>query len=160
MKKVTLLILSVVLASAFGAVNLMAQASEMDLFVNLGVLTDDKFKFNPFLWSGGLNLDINLGSMLMVSPECHAVFQEFKFDTIWLVPGGILNVRYGLIFAGAGITKWLKLTGTITNPDLQLKINAGFKGQKYRLVAFLETPFNDLFAAGTITFGAAFGFKF
>jgi hypothetical protein len=41
-----------------------------------------------------------------------------------------------------------------------MKINAGFKGQKYRLAAYIFTPFNDFLGKNTIMFGATLGFKF
>ncbi len=162
MKKVTILTLTVVVLFAFGARDLTAQASDMDLYVNLGVLTDDQFEFDPFIWSAGINIDIQLGRMLMFSPECDVIFEGFKFKKMWLSPGAILNVRYGLIFAGAGIIKWFNLVGNevMVNSELSLKMNAGFKGQKYRLAAYIATPFDDFFGENMIMFGATLGFKF
>jgi len=160
MKKVTVLILTVLVIFAFGARDLTAQASDMVLYVNLGMMTDDQFTFDPFIWTAGANMDINLGRMLMFSPECDVVFRKFNFKNMWLSPGAILNVRYGLLFAGAGIIKWFELAGNLGNSEFLMKINAGFKGQKYRLVAYITTPFNAFFEENTVMFGATLGFKF
>lgn len=160
MKKITILILTVLVIFAFGARDLTAQVSDMDLYVNLGLTTDDQFTFDPFMWTAGVNIDIHLGRMLMFSPECDVVFMDFKFKKMWLSPGAILNVRYGLMFAGAGIIKWFKLVGNVVNSEFSMKMNAGFIGQKYRLVAYITTPFNDFFGKNMIMFGATLGFKF
>jgi hypothetical protein len=160
MKKLTLLVLALALIFAFSVRDLKAQASEMDLFVNVGAVTDEDFTFDPFFWSAGINLDINLGSMLMFSPECDVIFFEFKFKDMWLAPGAILNVKYGLLFAGAGVTKWFKLAGNAVNTEFMMKMNAGFKGQKYRIAAYIATPFNDFFAKYAVIFGATLGFRF
>ena len=160
MKKLTMVVLVSVLIAAFGAQSLKAQANEMDLYVNVGVVTDNEFTFDPFFWSAGVNLDVNLGKMLMFSPECDVIFFKFKFKDMWLAPGAILNVRYGLLFAGAGVTKWFKLAGNVLNSEFMMKLNAGFKGKQYRLAAYIETPFNDFFAKYAIIFGATLGFRF
>lgn len=160
MKKVSILVLAFVFVFAFGSRHLSAQVSEMDLYVNVGILTDDSFTFDPFFWSAGANMDIKFGRMLMFSPECDVIFKKFKFKRIWLAPGAVLNVRYGLFFAGAGLRKWFKISKKGFNTDILMKINAGFKGHKYRLAAYLETPFDDFFGKNMVTFGATLGFKF
>ena len=160
MKKITILTLIVIVIFVFGARDLTAQVSDMDLYVNLGVTTYDQFTFDPFIWTAGVNMDIHLSSMLVFSPECDVVFRKFDFKNMWLSPGAILNVRRGLFFAGAGIIKWFKLVGNVGNSEFLMKINAGFIGQKYRLVAYITTPFKAFFEKNTLMFGASLGFKF
>lgn len=160
MKKTTILTLVVVAIFVFGTRDLTAQVSDMDLYVNLGLTSNDKFEFDPLIWTAGVNIDIHLSRLLMFSPECDVVFLKFKFNKMWLSPGAILNVRYGLFFAGAGIIKWFKLVGNVVNSEFSMKMNAGFIGQKYRLVGYIATPFNDFFGKNMIMFGASLGFKF
>ncbi len=160
MKKVGVLVVGFMLVFGFFARDLKAQ-QEMDLYLNLGVLTDDSFDFDPFTWSAGVNLDVHFTDKLMLSPECDVIFQEFKFDYIWLAPGILANVKLSSFFVGAGISKWFKLSGEFaTNSKLLLKINAGFKGKKYRVAAYVATPFSDLFEKYMVTFGAVLGFGF
>jgi len=133
---------------------------EMNLYVNVGVVTDEDFGFDPFFWTGGANLDIHLNQKLMLSPECNVIFQGFKFDTMWLEPGVLLNLKLGSLFVGGGIAKWFKLTDNALSSELLLKLNGGFSGKKYRLVAYIETPFDNIFGKYAIIFGAQLGFVF
>lgn len=160
MKKLTMVVLVLVLVFTIGARDLKAQEGDMDLYVNVGVVTDDEFTFEPFFWTAGANLDINLGRMLMFSPECDVIFFKFKFKDMWLAPGAILNVRYGMLFAGAGVSKWFKLAGNVFNSEFMMKMNAGFKGKQYRLAAYILTPFDNFLKKYNIIFGATLGFRF
>jgi len=105
MKKTTIVSLVFAVIFAFCPRDLTAQVSDMDLYLNLGLTTNDEFTFDPFIWTAGASIDIHLGRMLMLSPECDVVFMDFKFKRMWLSPGAILNARLGLFFAGAGIVK-------------------------------------------------------
>ena len=162
MKKLTIFIMVFVLAFVFSTRNLKAQAEDIDLFVNAGILTGDEFKFDPFTWSGGVNLDVHLTGKFMLSPECNVIFQEFEFKNMWLAPGVILNAKFDLFFAGAGISKWFKLAGNVGTTKLQLKINAGFRSAKYRVTVYLESPLDgDLFfKKNSVIFGATIGMAF
>ena len=143
----------------FGGIALQAQ-QEMNLYVNVGLVTDKEFTFDPFLWSGGVSLDIHLGQQLMLSPECNVIFEGFKFDTMWLQPGVLVNLKLSSLFVGAGITKRFKLTDNVFASELLLKLNGGFSGKKYRLVAYIETPFDNIFGKYAILLGAQLGFVF
>lgn len=160
MKKVSVLALVVVSLFALGTRNLQAQPVDMELFVNFGLWTDKEFTFDPFFYTGGVNLDVHVTPTFMLSPECDVVFKGFKFDAIWLAPGVVLNVKYSMFFAGAGISRWFKLKGIDDDSDTLFKINAGVKGHKYRLAVYIETIFNEFFAKDQIYFGATLGFKF
>lgn len=160
MKKVILFLLVFVMVFVVAAGNLKAQGQEMDLYVNAGLITDDQFSFDPFIWSAGVNVDIHFTNMLVLSPECDVIFDGFKFDAIWLAPGVVLNVKTNILFFGGGITKWFKLSGNVGNSELNLKLNVGAKSKKYRFAVYLLTPFDEMFKKYFVSFGATIGFAF
>jgi hypothetical protein len=158
MKKSLIIISVLVLALSFSTVELKAESTGMDLYLNGGVVTDDSLSFDPFLWTAGLNLDIHFGN-LMLSPECFITVYKFKFDPLWLQPAVIANIKLSSFFVGAGLTKWF-LIGDDNNfsTDIALKLNAGFRGNNFRLAVFAVTAFDDLFK--NMTVGATFGISF
>lgn len=158
MKKSLIIISLLVLSLSFSTMELKAESTGMDLYLNGGVVTDDSLSFDPFLWTAGLNLDIHFGN-LMLSPECFITVYKFKFDPLWLQPAVIANIKLSSFFVGAGLTKWF-LIGDDSNfsTDIALKLNAGFRGNNFRLAVFAVTAFDDLF--DNMTVGATFGISF
>jgi hypothetical protein len=86
MKKLSVLLLGLLLVSG-----VFAAGNEMSFGINFGVVTDDSFKFDPFLWSAGVELDLQIGNYIMFSPEAILVSEGFKFKVFTLYPAAILN---------------------------------------------------------------------
>jgi hypothetical protein len=130
----------------------------VNFYLNFGLMTDDSFSFDPLLWYAGFNFDFHINDLLMISPEGNLITQDFKFDSLWLEPAALLNVKVDHFFFGAGVGKWLLLTGNDTySTDFFLKLNAGFSGDGgLRVRIFLNTAFDDLFG-DYITIGAQLG---
>ncbi len=130
----------------------------VNFFLNFGVMTDDSFSFDPFLWYAGFNLDFHINDLLMISPEGNFITQDFKFNYFWLEPAALLNIKIDHFFVGAGIGKWFIISGdNQASSDIFLKLNAGFSGDGgMRIRVFLNTFFDDLFG-NYITIGAQLG---
>lgn len=158
MKKSFIIVFVLALVLSFSAVELKAKSTGMELFLNGGVVTDDSLSFDPFLWTAGLNLDIHFGSF-MLSPECFVTVYKFEFDPLWLQPAVIANIKLSSFFVGAGLTKWFLIgDGYSLSTDVALKINAGLRGNNFRLTVFAVTNFDNLFEDMSV--GATFGISF
>jgi len=135
-------------------------AGPFNFYVRGGVLTDQDFTFDPFLWTIGANLDFNLGPVLMLSPECDVIVHKFNFNPVWLAPAVTLNVRASAFYAGGGIGKFLVIgSGYSLSSDFLLKLNAGFKTDSFKLQVYLWTPLSDE-AFSEMIYGATVGFGF
>ena len=158
MKKNIYVLLAVAFILVMFCSNLNAQQEEgMSFSLNGGVVTDDSFSFDPFLWTAGIIMDFHLGDYLMLSPECFIIVYKFEFDPLWLAPAVIANIKLQSFFVGAGITKWFIIgDGYNASTDFALKINAGLRSGGIRLTAFIVTPFDGMFSHMTI--GATIGF--
>lgn len=144
--------------SPLQAVETVDSDHPVSFFLNFGIMTDDSFSFDPLLWYAGFNLDFHINDYLMISPEGNLITEDFKFDSLWLEPAVLLNVKLDHFFVGGGIGKWLKITGdNAETSDFFLKLNAGFSSDGgLRLKVFLNTFFDDLFG-DYITVGAQMG---
>lgn len=158
MKK--LIVVAVILSSALAVLPRPAEAAgAYNFYIRAGVVTDQNFSFNPFLWTIGANLDLNLGPTLMISPECDMIVYRFHFDPIWLAPAVTVNFRLSYLYAGAGLAKFLIIgSGYTLDSDLLLKLHAGFKTDSFKLQVYVLTPltteaFNDLLFGMTAGFG-------
>lgn len=135
-------------------------AGPFNFYIRGGVLTDQNFTFDPFLWTIGANLDLNLGPVLMLSPECDVIVYKFNFSPVWLTPAVTLNFRASAFYAGGGIGKLLVIgSGYTLSSKFLLKLNAGFKTDSFKLQAYLWTPLSDE-AFSYMLFGATLGFGF
>jgi hypothetical protein len=159
MKKKCVLTLVLVLLVFFSVSKLEAENKGMDFYLHAGVMTDDSFSFDPFLWTAGVNLDFHLGDFLMLSPEVHIVVHKFEFDPLWLAPGCLLNVKLQSFFVGGGLTKWFIIgDGYELSTDVALKLNVGFMGENFKLTAYAVMDFDSIFS--NMVVGATFAIKF
>ncbi|UCC39291.1 MAG: hypothetical protein JSV96_16055 [Candidatus Aminicenantes bacterium] len=158
MKKIIILFFSALLILSVSNQNLYAQYETMSMSFNAGVHTDDSFSFDPFFWTAGLVLDINMGDYLMLSPECFVIVNKFEFGFTNLAPAVLLNFRFESLFLGGGITKWWNVDDFSEPSDFMLKLNAGFKGRNLKLTAYLITGFEDFLENNLV--GATLGFYF
>jgi len=164
MKKIIYLLFCGLLIFAMSGQNANAENKPISFYISGGVETNLDSLFDPTYWMAGAALDINLSALpLMISPECHIVVYGFEFDFFRLMPAVVLNYKVSSFFVGAGITKWWWLGSEaegFDSSDFLLKINAGYKGNRIRLSAFIVTPFDHLFGRYYNKVGATFGFGF
>ncbi len=154
MKRALLLTCALLLASG-----LAAAGKPMSFGLNFGVMTDDGFSFDPFIWTAGAELDLQLGDYLMLSPEVTLAQNGFTFKEFILFPGAVLNFTPGNVFVGGGLVKGIYIGGgkTFVADEFSLKLNAGLYSKNLKLTAYLITAFEDLFSYMTI--GATLGFR-
>ena len=155
MKKAIVLVSLLLLASG-----LCAAGTGSNLVLNLGVMTDDGLSFSPFIWTAGLELDLQLGKYLMLSPEVTLAQNGFKFKEFLLFPGAVLNFTPGSFFVGGGLVKGIYIGSgqAFVADDFSLKLNAGFLTEHLKLTAYAITTFDNLFSAMLV--GASLGFRF
>ncbi len=155
MKKAIVLVSLLLLASG-----LCAAGTGTNLVLNLGVMTDDGFTFDPFIWTAGLELDLQLGKYLMLSPEVTLAQNGFKFKEFLLFPGAVLNFTPGSFFVGGGLVKGIYIGSgqAFVADDFSLKLNAGFLTENLKLTAYAITTFDNLFSDMLV--GASLGFRF
>ncbi len=155
MKKAIVLVSLLLLASG-----LCAAGTGANLVLNLGVMTDDGFSFRPFIWTAGLELDLQIGKYLMLSPEATLAANGFKFKEFLLYPGAVLNFTTGSFFAGGGLVKGIFIGSgqAFVDDKFSLKLNAGFLTENLKLTAYAITTFDNLFSDMLV--GASLGFRF
>jgi len=136
-------------------------AAQSDVALNIGVITDKSFSFNPFLWTTGLTFDFYLNPSLSISPEIYLTVHNSDFGTMLMAPAVLLNFQGYGFFVGGGITKWWLLGSDVEgapSTDIALKFNVGLKGGGLKVTAFVITPFNNILQTAAV--GATFGFYF
>ncbi len=135
--------------------------TDAQLFASFGLMTDDSFKFKDFLWHLGLNLDLTLNDLLVLSPEVNLVTRNFKFKTFMLEPAVLLNLKLGdSFFVGAGISKFMVIAegDYFGSTDVALKANVDFIDEHFKFRIYVITPFNDLFKYSLIGLQAGLSF--
>jgi len=160
MKKIVIVIAFLFIAFSFSAGQLNAQDIGMNFYINFGLLTDDSFAFNDYLWSTGANLDIHIGPLLMITPECDIIVYKFDFDPVILAPAVMANIKLKNIFFGLGITRWFLIgdsVGTIEG-DFGLKMNVGLRTSNLRILLYGVSYFDNFF--DYLLFGVSLGFGF
>jgi hypothetical protein len=160
MKKVSIIFAILIILLSFSSQNLKAQDIGMNFYINFGLLTDDSFSFNDYLWSAGANLDIHIGPLFMLTPECDILVYKFDFDPVILAPALMANIKLKNFFFGAGITKWFLIgdsTGTIEG-DFALKVNLGLRTSNLRLLLYGVSYVDDLL--DYLLLGVSLGFGF
>ncbi|MBN1273830.1 MAG: hypothetical protein JXB26_16300 [Candidatus Aminicenantes bacterium] len=131
----------------------------VNFYLRGGVITESSFSFNPLIGLAGANIDINLGEVLMISPECDLLIYQFKFNPVFITPGVLLNVRASVAYFGAGLSLPIIIgSGYTLEGDFLLKFNAGFKADFIKIQAFMFTPMENAFSYNW--FGATVGFGF
>ena len=164
MRKIIYLLFCSLLIFAMLSQNAHAENKPISFCISGGVETNLDSLFDATYWMAGATLDINLSALpLMISPECHIVVYGFEFEYFRIVPAVVLNYKISSLFVGAGITKWWWLGSEaewFDPSDLLLKVNAGYKGNRIRLSAFIITPFDHLFGRYYNRVGATLGFGF
>ncbi len=156
MKRFTILVLAVAALLSAAAPRLSAQT---EVSLNFGVVTDKTFTFNPFLWTGGMTVDLFIGPHLSLSPEGFIIVHNFDFGAFFLAPAVLLNFQGHGFFMGGGLTKWWLVGSEIGgsySSDVGMKLNLGFKSANLKFTLYAITPFKDFLKEPIL--GATFGF--
>jgi hypothetical protein len=154
MKKAIIMLVGLMLVSG-----VFAAGNEMSFGINFGIQTDDSFSFDPILWTAGAELDIQIGSSLMFSPEVMLVGEGFEFKYFTLYPAAILNFTASSFFVGGGVAKGFLIgSGVSGSSDFLLKLNTGFVTKSFKLTAYALMAFDSLFKDMWV--GASLGFRF
>ena len=158
MKKLLISFLTLLLFSGFFSASLNADSTKV--FANFGIVTDDSFSFDYYLWAVGANFDFSINDLFMISPEVNVMTYKFEFSTFLLEPAVLANVKLGTFFAGAGLTKLFVISGGEAGDltDFALKLNAGFRSENLKFRVFIITPFEDIFGSNIV--GAQIGIGF
>lgn len=160
MKKIIVVIAILFMVLSFSTRQLNAQDIGMNFYINFGLLTDDSFSFNDYLWSTGANLDIHIGPLFMITPECDIIVYKFDFDPVILAPAVMANIKLKNIFFGLGLTKWFLIgdsVGTIEG-DFALKMNVGLRTSNLRVLLYGVSYFDNFFDYLLIGISLGFGF--
>jgi hypothetical protein len=101
----------------------------------------------------GPELELRLGQTLSINPEVSFWFRSSFGDTVYIVPGGTVNLRIRSFFFGGGVIKrisdWTEEAGGTVVPKFQ----AGYASGPVRLaVALLLLNRTDRFILG-LNFG-------
>lgn len=160
MKKIVVVFAMLCLTAGLAAPRVHAE-TDAQLYANFGIITDDSFKFNDFFWNLGLNLDLTLNDLLILSPELNLVTYKFKFKAFLLEPAVLLNLKFSEnFFAGAGISKFMVISegDYLGATDWALKLNIGFMGEYFKFRLYLSTPFDHVFKDNLIGFQVGISF--
>ncbi len=155
MKKALIVLCGLLLASG-----LVAFDKKSTLGLNFGIMDTDRFTFNPLMWTAGVEVDIQVGEYLLLSPEATLVGNGFKFKEFLLFPGVLLNFTPGNFFVGGGLVKGIYIGSgeTFVADEFSLKLNAGLYSRNLKLTAYVITAFDSLFDGMLV--GASLGFRF
>jgi hypothetical protein len=131
----------------------------VNVYLRLGVITDNGLSFKPFLWTLGANFDFSLSSLFFISADVDAIVHEFNFSPVWLTPSVMANLRLSAFYVGAGISKFFVLgDGYELSSSFLFKANVGLKEDLFKLQVFIYSPLDEL--ASYFGVGLNFGFGF
>lgn len=155
MKKILLIALVLILAGGLFA------GSGVRLGLKGGVLTDSSFHFDPFIWTAGVDIDLQVSDSILITPEAQLVFSKLDFKDIWIFPAVTANYVAGSFFIGGGVGKFVHIVkdvGTAVSDDFSLKLNAGLINSSFKLTAYVITSFDNILKKDYTTVGATIGF--
>jgi hypothetical protein len=165
MKKIGLHLVVIVLLIWGTLSNAQARGARTAFSLNLGVQTnffgEDSFEHAWFTLDARFGIDVS--QSLEISPEVMtAVYSSMEFDTVFLYPGLILNLKLGEFFVGAGAV--LPLVFEYGDVDVYIpspKLNFGYRAGNLILTAYFFTLIVE--DVGFLEFnyiGATIGYRF
>jgi hypothetical protein len=133
---------------------LQAKEKPISVYFNLGGVWN--VWIFPQYMTLGLQVDVHLGKLLMLSPEFNVWSEGFRFDSIYLAPGAVLNFTFGRFFAGGGFTAMRYDSKWVIDKrwETRFKFNIGYRTRHFKLIA-AAVPASGYFY-GVITAGLGF----
>ena len=134
-----------------------AEGRRIGFFISMGFMTKEKVSPN-WLTLGG-EIAIPLGSRWSLNPEVALWGSSFSFNNYYIVPGAVVNVRFGRVSLGAGIVKrfWIsRFSEDDSSERIIPKIQVGYQYMNSR-IALIVIPIPD---GDYLSFGLAFGTGF
>jgi len=131
-----------------------AQFRERDrpigLYIDLGYMNLNSV---PKWVTLGPELELRLGRSLSINPEVSFWFRSSFGDTVYIVPGGTVNLRIRSFFVGGGVIKRVSDWAEEASGSVVPKFQAGYASGPVRLsVALLLLDRSDNFVLG-LNFG-------
>lgn len=144
-------VLFFVLAAVLFPLHGPAQDAGMQFVVQVGLMTQQNFSFEPTWAVASVLLAVHLNDFLFIAPECAVFLPELKLDPLFYwSPGVTLNYKFGDIFAGAGAFRWLEVSKEERNLNRfwQVKTQIGILKSSFCVMVFAfmsaETLFKDM----------------
>ena len=134
-----------------------AEGQRIGFFANLGVMT--KEGLSPYWLTLGPELMIPFGTRWSLNPEVTLWGGNFRFNSFFVVPGALVNLRIGRFTIGVGAVRrfWVsRFSNGDSSEKIAPKIQVGYRSRNSR-IALIAVP---LPARDYVSFGVAFGMGF
>jgi len=120
------------------------------LYIDLGYMNLNSV---PKWVTLGPELELRLGRVMSINPEVSFWFRSSFGDTVYIVPGGTVNLRIRSFFVGGGVIKRVSDWADEASGSVVPKFQAGFASGPVRLaVTLLLLNRTDHFVLG-LNFG-------
>ena len=134
-----------------------AEGQRIGFFANLGVMT--KEGLSPYWLTLGPELMIPLGTRWSFNPEVTLWGGNFRFNSFFVVPGVLVNLRIGRFTLGVGAVRrfWVsRFSNGDSSEKIAPKIQVGYRSRNSR-IALIAIP---LSALNYVSVGLALGMGF
>jgi len=134
-----------------------AEGQRIGFFANLGVMT--KERLSPYWLTLGPELMIPLGTRWSFNPEVTLWGGNFRFNSFFVVPGVVVNLRIGRFTLGVGAVRrfWVsRFSNGDSSEKIAPKIQVGYRSRNSR-IALIAIP---LSALNYVSVGLALGMGF
>lgn len=157
MKRVFSFVLVTGILSAWAPQPARAEGQRIGAFANLGVMT--KERISPYWLTLGAELLLPLGTRWSINPEVTLWGSNFRFDSYYVVPGVVVNLRIGRFTLGVGAIKrfWFsRFSNSDSSEKIAPKIQVGYRSRNSR-ITLIAIP---LSSHNYVSLGVAFGMGF
>lgn len=134
-----------------------AEGQRIGFFANLGVMT--KEGLSPYWLTLGPELVLPLGTRWSLNPEVTLWGGNFRFNSFFVVPGVVVNLRIGRFTLGVGAVRrfWVsRFSNGDSSEKIAPKIQVGYRSRNSR-IALIAIP---LSALNYVSVGLALGMGF
>ena len=134
-----------------------AEGQRIGFFANLGVMT--KEGLSPYWLTLGPELMIPLGTRWSFNPEVTLWGGNFRFNSFYVVPGALVNLRIGRFTIGVGAVRrfWVsRFSNGDSSEKIAPKIQVGYRSRNSR-ITLIVIP---LSSRDYVSVGVALGMGF
>ena len=134
-----------------------AEGQRIGFFANLGVMT--KEGLSPYWLTLGPELMIPLGTRWSLNPEVTLWGGNFRFNSFFVVPGVVVNLRIGRFTLGVGAVRrfWVsRFSNGDSTEKIAPKIQVGYRSRNSR-ITLIVIP---LSSRNYVSVGVALGMGF